>query len=186
MDKKTVLPGDFLSTEEEFEAGNHAFADDEGAIRADSIGVASEDKTNRTVSVTASKNVSQIKRGDIVKTKVALVKDGSAMLEIFPPKDNSNRTVLRQARASLPIRFVSKEYVERLKDMFKIGDIVKVKVEFVSPVGTDVRTNEPDLGVVKAFCSKCRKPLHLFETQLKCMSCGNTEIRKVSSDYLLK
>jgi len=86
----------------------------------------------------------------------------------------------------LPIRNVSTRYVERLKDEFKIGDLIKAKVVKASSLGIDLATDDFSFGVVKAFCSKCRHPLQLFGQSLRCLNCGSSERRKVSSDYFVK
>ena len=185
MAGKRVIPGDFLSTEEEFEPGRNAFAE-AGEIFSNSVGTVQEDNRQKTVSVKADVDVSSIKPNDVVFGEVMLVKDNSVGLSIFTETSHGSRKVLVNTYASIPIRLVSRDYVKNLKDAFKIGDLVKAKVFSVKPFGTDVKTNEPELGVVKAFCSKCRKPLHLFGRQLKCLSCGSSERRKISSDYLLK
>jgi len=183
--EKKVFLGDFLSTEEEFEAGNNAFSDN-GEIRASATGTVLEDSKQRVVSVNATKQVSEAKPGDIVFGRVMLVKDNSVVLAIYMEQEPGKRKVLSHTIASLPIRMVSKDYVERLKDMFKVGDLVKAKIAFAKKFGIDLRTDEPELGVVRGFCLKCKKPLHLFDQGLKCLKCGHSETRKVSGDYSLK
>tara|TARA_Y100000310_G_C20698559_1_gene827539 strand:- start:1266 stop:1823 length:558 start_codon:yes stop_codon:yes gene_type:complete len=183
--KKRVIPGDFLSTEEEFEPGQNAFIE-EGSIRSDSIGTVVENTEHRTISVEKTKNVIPIKKGDIVFGEVGLVRDSSVILYLSTVEADHTKKVLSVTRASLPIRMVSRDYVKHLKELFKIGDLVKAKIAFVAPYGIDVRTDEPELGVIRAFCAKCRKPLQLFGSQLKCLGCGDTGGRKFSTEYSLK
>jgi exosome complex component CSL4 len=183
--KKNVLPGDFLSTEEEFEPGKNAFAEN-GEVRSDSIGKAAEDTRQKTVSVEKHMDILPARINDTVVGEVVLVKESSANLDILPEPDEHKRKVLLHSSASLPIRFVSRDYVKNIHDMFKIGDLVKAKIASVKPFGIDLKTNEPELGVIRAFCSRCRQPLHLFGAQLKCLACGSTEQRKLSREYSLK
>jgi exosome complex component CSL4 len=185
MKKKTVLPGDFLSTEEEFEPGRNAFLD-EGDIVSDAIGEPVEDGQRKTVSVQAQKPLVVVRRDDIVLGKVETVRDNSITLSIMPEPVEKGKKVLTHGRASLPIRMVSRDFVEKLSDMFRIGDWIRAKVAKVEPAGIDLRTDEPGLGVIRAYCTKCRQPLQLFGSQLKCLSCGRTEGRKISDDYSLK
>jgi len=182
---KNVLPGDFLSTEEEFEPGSNTFAEN-GSIFSNSVGKAVKDSKQKTILVKKPKDISVADVGDIVYGEVMLVKDNSVQLSIFTEPSEGNRKVLSRTIASLPIRLVSKDYVKNMRDMFKIGDLVKAKIVSVKPYGIDVRTNEMELGVIRAFCSCCRQPLHLFGRQLKCLRCGKGEQRKVSQDYALK
>ncbi len=185
MKKKTVLPGDFLSTEEEFEPGRNAFLD-EGDIISDSVGKPVEDGKRKTVSVQSQKPLLVIRRDDIVLGRVETVRDNSVTLSIMPEPAGNGKKVLTHGRASLPIRMVSRDYVERLSDMFRIGDWIRAKVAKIEPAGIDLRTDEPGFGVIRAYCTKCRHPLHLFGSQLKCLVCGRTEERKISEDYSLK
>ena len=78
-------------------------------------------------------------------------------------------------------------YVKTLTSLFKIGDIVKCRVAMVSRHTIELETrSSPELGVIKGFCSRCRKPLKLFDQFLKCGSCSNEEQRKLSTEYILK
>ena len=59
----------------------------------------------------------------------------------------------------------------------------------------DLSTKREDLGLVKAFCKKCRHTLIKIEEKpktnrgrmpnnnLKCTFCGNKEHRKIAQDY---
>lgn len=182
---KAVLPGEFISTEEEFEPGQNTFAEN-GSILSDSVGKVIENNRQKAVHVEKPRPVTPAKVSDIVYGEVMLVKDNSVSLSIFIDSESNERKVLSHTFASLPVRFVSREYVKDLYEMFKIGDLVKAKIASVNSYGIDVRTNEPELGVIRAFCSKCRQPLHLFGQNLKCLNCGSAERRKISNDYSLK
>lgn len=183
--EKRVLPGDFISTEEEFEAGENAFAA-QGSILSDSVGTVIENRGQKTIGVLKEKNVAAVKPNDLVFGSVVSVRENSVHLSIFSEPDENERKVLLRTFAYLPVRLVSRHYVKNLHELFKIGDLVKAKIAAVFSYGIDVRTNEPELGVIRAFCSRCRQPLHLFDFQLKCLSCGNAEKRKLSKDYSLK
>jgi hypothetical protein len=47
-----------------------------------------------------------------------------------------------------------------------------------SPLAIDVATNEKGLGVIKAYCSKCRQEMQYSNEKLMCLNCGNIEERK--------
>ena len=182
--EKNVLPGDFIATEEEFEPGRNTF-EAEGEIRSDSIGTVLENNVRKTVSVQKTKDVVPAKRGDIVYGRIAFMKEKSVRIDIVPSPQDGKRLVLPFYSASLPVRMVSRDYVEKLSDFFRVGDIVKAKIAAIHPDGVDVKTDESDLGVIKGFCVKCRKPLHRAGENLKCLACGSTEDRKISEDYSL-
>ncbi len=185
MDKKKVLPGDFLSTEEEFIAGKNA-VESNGEIYSTVSGEVESDQKTKEINVQASKPMRALKKGDLVYGRVELVKENSVIITIGELADSEGQRIIGFGRAMLPIRNVSRDYVEKLSDFFKVGDIVKVKVSKLFKDAIDVESQQPDLGVVKAFCSKCRQPLHKFDSSLRCLKCGSGEQRKLSSEYLLR
>lgn len=184
MKEKVVLPGEFLSTEEEFVPGKNAF-ECEGNVCSGSSGFVETNQKSKEISVRPVKERALLKVGSVVLGVVALVKENSLTVVLKQPLEGP-KIVISQASAMLPVRNVSRDYVESLKECFKIGDIVRVRITKLTPQAIDVSTNEPDLGVVKAFCSRCRKPLHLFDRSLRCLSCGGRETRKIARGYLLR
>ncbi len=70
---------------------------------------------------------------------------------------------------------------DHFSDML-IGDLVRAKVirtgRFV-----DITISEPNLGVVRALCHRCRNLLVLTKNGLWCENCETPERRKVASDY---
>lgn len=185
MEKQVVLPGDFLGTEEEFGAGLNAFEDD-GKILSDSLGRPVFDQKHKVVSVEKKSVLKPLEVDSVVVGRVSMVKSNMVMVEVFFAEKEGEKRVIAGSFAVLPVRNISREFVKEPKDMFRIGDLVLAKVAFVSPFAIDLRTNEPELGVIKAFCVRCRNKLSLFGRTLKCQSCGNSEQRKISRDYLLK
>ncbi|MBN2067453.1 MAG: exosome complex RNA-binding protein Csl4 [Candidatus Diapherotrites archaeon] len=185
MEKKRVLPGEQLSTEEEFEPGPNTYADD-GNVYSASLGTVSVDSRHKSIDVESDRKLNTLKPGTVVYGSVFLVKESSVIVSLRQCPDKEDRRVISQGNAMLPVRNVSRDYVKSLRDNFRIGDLVKAKVSRASPLGIDLSTVDNDLGVIKAFCSKCRKPLHLFGHSLRCLSCGSREQRKLSSEYLLK
>lgn len=186
QDKNIVLPGDFLSTEEEYISGKNTYVSEEGDVCSDSLGKLDIDNKEKSVSVEKLKNAEILDVGTVVYARVSMLKPNSVFVEVFSAEKDGKKRVIPGAMAAIPVRNIAREYVERLGDFFGIGDIVKAKVSFYATHGLDLRTNEQELGVVKAFCKKCRKPLYLFGKQLKCQSCGSNEHRKIADDYMLK
>jgi len=183
---KMVLPGDFLATEEEFAPGKNAF-ECRSNVCSTSIGVVQPNSKTKEISVKPYIELNPIKPGSIVLGKVGIVKENSVSITLCRTPDNKERQFFSSGNAMLPVRNVSREYVENLKECFKVGDIVKARVsKILQGNNIDLETNLPDLGVVKAFCSRCRKPLHIFGTSLKCLNCGNSETRKIAKGYLVK
>ena len=185
--KKIVVPGEMLATAEEYVAGPNTFESNQGDILAVTVGEPLFDEANREVDVkTESRQVLPLETGSIVLGTVDLVKESAVIIYLFEAEKKGVKRVLPETRAALMVSKVSRDYVKDLHDFFKMGDIVKAKVIKLTPYAIDLATDSPDFGVVKAFCTKCKQPLHLFGNQLKCISCGQQEKRKFSKDYQLK
>ncbi len=180
--EKKVLPGDFIATEEEFEAGKDTF-EENGDIRSAAIGKVVENTARHTVSVQKPFVLESARRGDLVYAEVFLVRDNSVIVALLKDPDAKEKRVSPFGRAAIPIRMVSRDYVENLRALFKVGDIVKAKIAAIHADCMDLKTDEPDLGVVKAFCSVCRAPLEKFGETFKCTECGSNEERKASTEY---
>jgi exosome complex component CSL4 len=185
--QKIVLPGEFITVEEEFEAGRNAYEDKDGKVFSAKIGVTEFDEKNRNVSVKeAKRKCIPIDFGTIVIGRVILVKDSVVIISIGEAEKNGEKRIPVHSNAQLLVSNVSRDYVKSLRNEFRIGDIVKAKVVKVTKHSIDLTTSFPEFGVIKAFCTKCRNALQLFGRQLKCTKCGAVEKRKISTEYLLK
>lgn len=186
LKQKLVLPGEFLTVEEEFLPGSNTF-EVEGNVFSSKIGEVLFDEKNRKVSVKEKKVLAKmLDRGSIVFGRVSLVKESTVVVTIMLAENNEETRIIPFSNASIYVSNVSSQYVRNLSELFKIGDIVKAKVIDVTKYSIDLATNEPGLGIVKAFCTKCRQPMQLFGHDLKCGNCASNETRKLSQDYELK
>lgn len=185
LDKKIVMPGDELSTAEEFEDGENTFQEHD-TVFSDSMGEAEFDSKNYEVRVRKRKNVKLFHPGTRIYGVVTGVRKSSVSIKILEAYDGKEPRVFTRSHASIMISAISRDYVKNIRGEFKIGDIVVAEVEDVKPYGTNLRTNKPNLGVLRAYCTKCRRPLHLSHGKLMCTGCGSIEQRKLSSDYSLK
>ncbi|MBU0662526.1 MAG: exosome complex RNA-binding protein Csl4 [Candidatus Diapherotrites archaeon] len=184
-DKELVFPGTFLSTEEEFSPGKNAF-EENGEVHSACVGQSHFDNASREVSVNGIMGtVEPIDVGTTIYGIVVKIKEKAAVIEIRNAEKNGAKRVILMASASLPVFDIAEGYVEQVSDLFRIGDIVKAEVSKATPLITDVSTKGQDLGVVKAFCTKCRQPMRLYDRVLKC-PCGRTEERKIAKDYWIR
>lgn len=177
-----IFPGKSLCIEEEFLPGENVFIE-EGEIKSTVVGIEEKNNSNREISVKAIKPIKLVKINSIVFGRVINVKDSMALIELIKAENNE---VFAPSYASLMISEVSKAYVDSMKSIVRIGDIIKAKISEINPQGINIRINEPELGVIKAYCIHCRKPLRLFESNLKCTACALTQKRKYSKNYLIK
>ncbi len=182
-----VFPGSFLTTGEEYAPGENTYEDDSGDVHSLVVGKTEFDDDNREVRVVRrAKTAKPVDVGSTVFGVVTNVKSTNAMVEAISAKNGGEERSVINTFAMIPISAVSNMYIDNLSDVFSIGDLIQAKATTVTPYMMDLTTKDPHLGVVKGFCRRCRKPLKLFGSQLKCTSCGNTEKRKMSNHYLVK
>jgi len=171
--KNTIMPGEALTTEEEFLAGKNTFVEN-GLIKSTTLGNANLDNATKEAWVDG-KSVNPLKEGDIAFGVVTNVKDNTVRVEL-KKAEGDKRVTKRDAQ--IPVRNISNEFVSRTRDFFRIGDIVKAKIASVSEYGIDLETKGKGLGVIKAYCSNCRHEMVSNQEKLRCLDCGSVESRK--------
>jgi len=172
--KKLFFPGEAITTEEEYVAGKNTFSD-KGIIKASAIGYAEFNEINKDVKIRGN-TIKKIRTGDIVTGKVMFVKESNAVIELLSAENGKRITGIKTAQ--IPVRNISTEYISELRKFFKIGDIVRAKIVMNSPLAIDLATNEKGLGVIKAYCSNCRKEMQFQNDKMMCLNCGSVEERK--------
>ncbi len=182
-----VLPGDFLANEEEFLAGPGSYENGFGEVRSHAIGVRELDAQKHEASVRSlTREVKILERGCIVHAIVNSVKTNAALVTILDAHKDGQRRTVHNAMASIAVFNIDTQYIKGIEDMFRAGDILKAKVMEVTPYGVELTTKEPELGVVKAYGIRSRKPLHLIDGRLRDPITGDMENRKISTDYILR
>lgn len=172
--KGIITPGETLATEEEYAAGKNTRVV-RGKIISTALGKAEFDDANKEVRV-IGKTIEEVRDGDVVTGQIMLVKESSATVHLLSAENGKKITSFSVAQ--LPIRNISNEYVTELKKIIKIGDIIRARVMSASELGIDLTTKEKGLGVVKAYCSNCRKEMNYLNGKLNCPECGSIEDRK--------
>ncbi len=177
-----VVPGDKLGVIEEYEPGPGTYVKEStGAIYSLTTGRALMDLLNKRVSVFPGvKTLGVPKVGSIVEGLVMEVQNKQANIRIFQVND---RALNGFFSGLLHISDVSQRYVESMYDVCKPGDIVRAKVISDKNRVFHLSTNERDLGVLQAYCSRCGHVLTLRKFRLNCEECGNMERRKTAQDY---
>ena len=170
---RIFVPGEAITTEEEFSAGNQTF-EENGVIKASVLGRAVFDDINREVSISGNA-INTAGVGDIVFGRVAFVKDSMVVIDLVKG-ENGKKIIV--TKGQLPIRNVAHGYISNLKQYFKVGDSVKAKISEIKDSIADLETKDTGLGVIMAFCSTCRKELKYSNGKMACFNCGNVEQRK--------
>jgi exosome complex component CSL4 len=175
-----VVPGDKLGVIEEFEPGPGTYVEG-GTIYSLATGRELMDMLNKKVSVYPGTRVSSVpKVGSIVTGQVSEVQSKQATVRIFQV---ANRVLSGFFTGLLHISDVSPRYVESMYDVCKAGDIIRVKVISDKNRVFHLSTNDKDLGVLYAFCSRCGHVLSFRRFRMRCPACDNVERRKTAQDY---
>jgi exosome complex component CSL4 len=180
MEAKMVLPGEQIAVVEEYEPGEGTYERD-GLVFASTPGVLQLDEQNRVARVRPFNPPAELQAGDIVYGVVDDIRGmmATATVNAIHGRD---RQISGESEGTIHISNVSEEYTEDIRDMYRLGDIIRAKVIQVKP-SVQLTTAEPDLGVVKALCGQCRGPLELRGRDLYCSRCERSERRKLARDY---
>jgi len=175
-----VLPGERLGVIEEFIPDTGTYVTD-GIIHSKVVGRALLDLLNKRVSVYPLVREARVpKLGSIVLGQVSNVQTQNALVRIF---EIDKRQLSGFFTGILHISDVQLRYVESMFGVCKPGDILRARVISEKNMIYHLSTNDKDLGVVYAFCSRCGYMLELKRHEMHCARCGKIEKRKTALDY---
>ncbi len=175
-----VVPGSFLGAEEEGAAGSGAYAE-AGAIRSAMAGESKNEKA--TFETLGRMNVALMKPGTTIIGVVENIVEPIALISVASEDTQTHRFVTTSDYAVLHASRIKQGFVKNVRDELKIGDIIRARVAEIRNEEIHLTIEDKELGVLKAFCSKCRTALKLESAVLSCPKCENHENRKLSSDY---
>ena len=175
-----VLPGERLGVIEEFIPDSGTYVKD-GVIYSKIVGRALVDLLNKRVSVYPLINGAVIpKVSTTILGQVGNAQSDNVFVRIFKI---GNKKLSGTFGGILHISDVSDRYINSMNEVCKPGDIIRAKVISEKNRIYHLSTNEKDLGVLYAFCSRCANLLEPQRYELRCPKCGNIEERKIASDY---
>ena len=169
-----VLPGDKISIIEEYGAGNNA-CDDGHIVRSTIVGQSEIDKKERVVNVKNRKPISVPEKGDIIIGTVEAVM--GSMIAVLINYINS-KPVKSQVECICATRNIRKKNVALVKDLVKLKIIGQLNGAIHATM------QDPELGVLFTKCRKCGMDVKPLRDIVKCVECGWTDDRKLSSDFL--
>ena len=176
-----VLPGDFIGTTEEFRAGAQTY-EKTGGVYAAITGTVRVNTARRLVSVIPCTDTPPVlARGDVVIGQIVGLRDSLAMVAIAGAKGVVDREIPNVGSAVVHVSNVKRAYVKDIAHEFGIFDILKAKIIDLTNMRLD--TSEPEMGVMKALCSKCRTAMVRHDSKLRCPECGRIETRKLATGY---
>jgi exosome complex component CSL4 len=180
MDGSFVLPGDVVGSAEEFVPGDCTYAKG-GVIFASTAGLVKIDPKTRSAQVIPKTNAPvKLSQGDIVVGEVIDLKDSLVIVSLAFKKGHEDRPISDE-EATIHISNVRNSYVKDLRQLFSLRDILKAKI--IDERQMRLSTGDEDLGVIKAYCSRCLNGLVRKDDKLVCLNCDNIETRKMSSSY---
>ncbi|HMK95380.1 MAG TPA: exosome complex RNA-binding protein Csl4 [Candidatus Limnocylindrales bacterium] len=175
-----VVPGERLGVIEEFVPDSGTYVKD-GVIYSKILGRSLVDLQNRRVSVyPVVDGVVVPKLSSIVVGQVGNAQSDNVLVRIFKV---GNKRLSGDFGGILHISDVSDRYVNSMNEVCKPGDIIRAKVISEKNRIFHLSTNDKNLGVVDAFCSRCGTLLEPDRFELRCPKCGNIEKRKIAPDY---
>jgi len=178
-----VLPGERLGVIEEFIPDSGTYVKD-SIIYSKIIGHTLMDLLNKRVSVYPLVNDAVTpKTGAIVLGQVGNAQSDNALIKILK---FSNKKISGSFGGILHISDVSDRYITSMNDVCKTGDIIRAKIISEKNQVYHLTTQDKNLGVIHAFCSRCSTLTTLDHYDLRCPKCGNIEKRKTAIDYGLE
>jgi len=171
-----VYPGDFIATVEEREPGANTFEENGSVFSA----ITGKNASTQRAACVSGKAIRKLARGDDVIGLVQDLYDTIALVEFQPvnPLAAASNTY-----AYMRISEIQRGYTESFKGFLHIGDVFKAKVVDVTPLGIYLTIAERGLGVIRAFCTRCRKQMALEKDGFfRCAECGSAERRKIPLD----
>ncbi len=178
-----VVPGDFLSTTEEFLPSEGVYEENNGIYSA-ATGIVLMDADSKQISVHPKTDTPPVlEEGDIVVGRISQIRGQIANVDIAAVRGHEDREVPTPGDAIIHISNISSDYVEEIEDEFKPADIVRARVIGIGEESVKLTTVDESLGVIVALCSDCRSLLEKKDSGLKCPNCGNSEGRKITNDY---
>ena len=127
------------------------------------------------VNVNSHKSTSIPEKGDIIIGTVEAVL--GSMIAVMIKYVNSE-PVKAQVECICPTRNVRKRNVALVKDLVKL----KIVGQLNGAIHATIQ--EPELGVLFTKCRKCGMDVKPLRDIVKCVECGWTDDRKLSTDFL--
>jgi exosome complex component CSL4 len=175
-----VLPGERLGVIEEFIPDSGTYVRD-GVIYSKIVGRALMDLLSKRVSVYPLINAETVpKISSTVVGQVGHAQSDNVLVRIFKLGDRRLSGVFTGV---LHVSDVRERYVNSMTEVCKSGDIIRAKVISDKNQVYHLSTNDKNLGVVYAFCTRCANLLELKRYEMRCPNCGNIEKRKTALDY---
>ena len=175
-----VIPGQELGLVEQFRSGNGTY-EKNGKVYASVTGKFRIDKKELRAYIEPMNRIIELNNGDIIIGRVVDIKLPFVVVDIYAI-ENQTREIAGEKMATLHISRIDTNYIEEIHSAMYIGDFIRGRVLQVKP-SIQITTADSKLGVIKAYCRRCKKPLVKRNRALYCEMCHEFSIRKTAFDY---
>ncbi|VVB56980.1 Exosome complex component Csl4 [uncultured archaeon] len=79
--------------------------------------------------------------------------------------------------------YIKRGYVKKVRDEYRIGDIIRARVVEMKNGEHHISTDDAHAGCLIAYCAGCRTPLEKRPAGLQCPACDRRDNRKLADDY---
>lgn len=180
-ENQLVFPGDFISTSEEHAPGRGVFEED-GNLYASQTGHLKFDEDEfQALIQPVTDTVIEVRPSMEIIGQITRIKESAVVMAVIAVVGHGTRIDV-ELEATLHVSKVASEYVDRLRDRFKLLDTVRAGVLSVNP-SIQVETAYANGGVVNALCGSCRRPMTRKDRDVWCEKCERTEHRMLSAAY---
>ncbi|HEX4919891.1 MAG TPA: exosome complex RNA-binding protein Csl4 [Candidatus Bathyarchaeia archaeon] len=180
VDGTFVVPGEKLGVVEEFDPGRGT-VDVNGVVFSSQTGTVTVDGKRRVVTVkTVTGPVVVPEEGSSVVGIVEKVQEKMAIINIVMV---DGKKMELPFTGMLHISNSSPRFERIMGEVCKPNDILRAKVIDTSQRIPKLTTVGRELGVIKAYCSRCGNELVLSGRILRCSVCRNVERRRLAEDF---
>ncbi len=180
LDGQFVVPGQRLGVVEEFDPGRGTVEVD-GIVYSSQTGLAAIDSNRHVVTVKTLAGPPVIPdEGSTIIGVVEKVQEKMAIINIVMV---DGKKVPLPFTGMLHISNSSPRFERTMGEVTKPNDVIRAKVIDTSQRIPKLTTVGRDLGVLRAYCSRCGGELMLSGRILRCSLCRNIERRRLAEDF---
>ena len=180
LDGTFVVPGERLGVVEEFDPGRGT-VEVNGIVYSSQTGTAALDAKRHIVTVKTAAGPPVVpEEGSSVVGVVEKVQEKMAIVNIVMV---DGRKMELPFTGMLHISNSSPRFERIMGEVCKPNDILKAKVIDTSQRIPKLTTVGRELGVIKAYCSRCGNELVLSGRILRCSVCRNVERRRLAEEF---
>lgn len=179
-ESKMVLPGDVLATAEEFLSGEGTYIQD-GNICSAIAGKVCFDREEMVSKVVAANGPAVPRVDDIIYGRITNVNPQMVSVDLLCI-EGQERELATIKKGNLHVSNMETGHTKKPRMLFKSMELVRARVIQAEP-SIQLSTASSELGVVKAYCRRCRGILDIKGGGLWCDTCEIKGERKMADNY---